>query len=283
MTRAPKPGRRRLLRWLVIFAGVYLALCGIGRLVYPKLLFPAPKLSAPPAYANGAGEPLHLAQGDGSKTDALWLLGPGGDKAKTVVFFHGNGETMFHNLDIARELNKRGINVLLVEYRGYGTTHGPPPTEAMLYEDGEAAISWLEREKHVSLDRIVLCGFSLGTGVAAELAARGHAAKLILLAPYTSIDDMALRVAPILPASVILSHHLDTFGKAKRISVPTLVVHGDEDEVVPFEQGERLGRAIPNAKFVRVKAGHHTDLLYVGPGSPNAAELYEIITRHVHE
>jgi len=267
---------------VVVVVGVYVALCVIARLAYPRILFPAPKLVEAPVYADGrGGEAVSFAQANGSKTAALWFSIP--EPKQTIVLFHGNGETIFHNLDIAHEMNKRGHNVLLVEYRGYGITYGDgsPPTEAMLYEDGEAAITWLKNEKKIPTERTTLWGASLGTGVAAELAARGHASKLVLLTPYTSITAMGRRVAPILPVSLLLAHRFDTLSKAPQIKIPTLVIHGDEDEIIPFTMGQTVSQAIANSRFIRVTGGHHNDLLFVGSGTPNAHELFETIASHL--
>jgi pimeloyl-ACP methyl ester carboxylesterase len=260
----------------------YVAVCAIASIGYPRILFPAPRLVRAPKVADPSARLLELPHADGTRTHALHFPAPAG--ARTVVVLHGNGETMFDGVGHALELKRRGLGVLLVEYRGYGTTHGPPPSEESLYEDGEAAVGFLAREEHLSPERVALWGWSLGSGVAAELARRGHGARLVLLAPFTSITDMARRFAPLLPVALLVRHRLDTLSKAASIEQPTLVVHGDDDELIPLAMGEAVARAMPSAKLVRVAGGHHADLLIPGSGArPDARELLDRLAAHLAE
>jgi pimeloyl-ACP methyl ester carboxylesterase len=256
--------RRRVLAYLGVVAFVYLGVCIAARVWYPRVLFPAPRVDRVPKAVEA--HMLELVQNDGrGSTRAVYFPAPpsASGQARVVVFFHGNGETVFDGLTFAEVLMSRGLGAMLVEYRGYGLTYGDPPTEASLYADGEAAMTYLAKNG-VPNDRIAVWGFSLGTSIASEMARRGHGARLTLVAPFTSIVDMGNRVAPILPASLIVAHRLDTYGRAKDIVQPTLVVHGDADEVVPFEMGERIAKALPHGRFVRVPGAHHTDVLTPG-------------------
>jgi uncharacterized protein len=249
--------RRRMLTALGVVAGLYVALCILARVAYPRILFPAPRVDRAPKEVDG--RLVELARDDaGGPTRAVYF--PAAKDGRTVVVFHGNGETIFDGLTLAEVMMSRGLGVMLVEYRGYGLTYGDPPTEASLYADGEAAMKYLAKAG-VPNERIAVWGFSLGTSIASEMARRGHGARVALVAPFTSIVDMGHHVAPFLPASLILAHRLDTFGRAKDIAQPALVVHGDADEVVPFEMGERVAKALPRGEFVRVPGAHHTDVL----------------------
>jgi uncharacterized protein len=271
---------RKRVWWVARVAlASYLVLCLVARFAYPRMLFPAPRLDRAPALDDPAAQLVELPHPDGSRTAVLHY--PALPGARTVLVFHGNGETMFHNMLLAAELKRRGLGVLLVEYRGYGTTYGSPPTEEMLYEDGEAAIAYLERE-NVPSERVALWGWSLGSGVAAEMAQRRHGARLVLLAPFTSITAMGRRVAPILPVSLLMAHRLDTLSKAGSIAQPTLVIHGDADALIPLAMGEAVAKAIPNATIVRVAGGHHADLLHPGgAGHPSAGELLDRVAAHL--
>jgi fermentation-respiration switch protein FrsA (DUF1100 family) len=200
---------------------------------------------------------LHtLVARDGVSVRALELPAPPG--ARTVVHFHNNRETAESAVDVARALRAHGLGVVLVEYRGYGASRGEP-TEEGLYLDAEAALDMLA-DRGIGPERVVLWGTSLGTGVAAEMARRGRGARLVLVSPYTSIPDLVTGAVPFVPASVLVPDHFDTFGKSAGIAIPTLVIHGDADEIVPYSMGERLARAIAGARLVRVSGGHHGDL-----------------------
>jgi pimeloyl-ACP methyl ester carboxylesterase len=270
--------QRIVLFTLAALVASYAVLCGLARVAYPRLLFPAPRVDAvPPPVAHALAQPagprlLELPQAHGGATRALaWRADPG---ERTVVFFHGNGQTMFDAFDLAGALFARGLGVVLVEYRGYGISYGDPPTEDAMYADAEAALDHLAAAG-VPPDRIALWGYSLGTGVAAEMARRGRAGRVVLVAPFTSIVDMGKRWAPVLPVSLLMSHRFDTLAKAPSILVPTLVAHGDADEVVPFPMGQTVARALPHARFVAVRGGHHMDLFAVEPG------LFDTIVKHM--
>jgi pimeloyl-ACP methyl ester carboxylesterase len=276
--------RKRMTILLGVLAVLYLGLCVLARVAYPKLLFPAPRLSAPPDAladwtARGA-ELLRLEQGGGAATPVLYLA-PRDPDARVVVMLHGNGETMFDRLPLAEAIVLRGLGVALVEYRGYGLAHGPSPAEAEIYADAARALDALEA-RGIGRERIALWGTSLGTGPAAEMARRGRAARLVLVTPFTSIVDVAARIAPFLPVRVLLSHRFDTLAKAGEIACPTLVVHGDADEIVPFDMGEAVAARIRGSTFVRVSRGRHNDLFSSErDGAPGARELLERVLVHV--
>ena len=184
-----------------------------------------------------------------------------GREGRVVVHFHNNRETAEQGVDVARELGARGLDVFLVEYRGYGLAPDAAPSEAGLYADAEAALDMIS-SRGVTPERIVLWGTSLGTGVAVEMARRGRGGRLVLVTPYTSIPDLVTGVVPFLPAGLLIADHFDTLIKAPTIAIPTIVVHGDADEIVPFRMGERVTAAIPGARLLRVAGGHHGDLLH---------------------
>lgn len=246
---------RRSFKFVAILACAAAIVTSGSRAVARRFLFPTQDVRA---RAAPAGFVEHrLVAHDGVAVRALELERFG--DAPTVVHFHNNREVAADSEGVARELGARGYNVLLVEYRGYGETGSEGPSEEGLYADAEAALAMLAR-RGVSPARIVLWGTSLGTGVAAEMARRGRGGRLVLVTPYTSIPDLVTDRAPFLPASLLVADHFDTLAKAGAISIPTLVVHGEADEIVPFRMGERLATAIPGARLVRVAGGRHGDL-----------------------
>ena len=114
-------------------------------------------------------------------------------------------------------------------------------------------------------DRITLWGNSLGTGVATEMAFRGHGSRLILQAPFTSIPDVAMTVAPFLPLRAIMKDRFASLEKAPFIQLPTLIVHGDADGVVPYRMGRRLSERFAHATLHTVPGGGHSDLYLRDP------------------
>lgn len=241
----------------------YVVLCVIARLGYRFLLYPAPNDPAPIPPVGGTL--LSLRADDGATVHALQLPPPN-DSKRTVVVFHGNGETIASGMGLAEDLRGRGFGVVLAEYRGYGVSRDAgAPSEQGLYRDAMAVLDALDAQG-IGRERVVLMGISLGTGVAAEMARRGRAAALVLVSPYTSIAAMAQRAAPFLPSAWLCPDKFDTLSKAGGIHVPTLVVHGDADEVIPVAMGRAVAAAIVDAKLHVIAGGHHNDLFTQGSG-----------------
>jgi uncharacterized protein len=162
--------------------------------------------------------------------------------------------------------------VLLVEYRGYGSSKGTP-TEQGFYLDAEAALDALAAEG-IGPEQVVLSGQSLGTGVAAEMASRGRCERLVLITPYTSIPRLAGRIVPLLPTAWLIADRFDTLAKAPRINAPALVIHGDADELIPYDMGQEVAAAL-GAPLLTVEGAHHNDL-FVRRG----AALLDAIVAH---
>lgn len=232
----------------------YVALSAIVGASYRALLFPAPRAVIEPALS---GAELLRIPSERGEVVALHASAKPGEP--TIVFFHGNGEDLADTVMLGRELYDAGVGFCAVEYPGYGLSRAQKASEPALYEAAEVALAELER-RGVRAESLVLVGQSLGSGVATELAARGHGAALVLIAPFTSIPAVARRFAPFLPLDLLLRDRFDNLAKAQRIVVPTLVVHGDHDEVVPFEMGRALSEHLPSAELHVVEGAGHNDL-----------------------
>ena len=105
-----------------------------------------------------------------------------------------------------------------------------------------------------------LVGISLGGGVAVELAKRGLAGKLVLLSTFSSVDDMLALYTPKLVASLLNTEKFDNVGKAPSIDIETLIVHGDNDDLVPYYMAEDLHAAFPNSTLVPYENMQHASL-----------------------
>ncbi|MFQ5457234.1 MAG: alpha/beta hydrolase, partial [Myxococcota bacterium] len=120
----------------------------------------------------------------------------------------------------------------------------------------------------IDAGRIIYAGHSLGAGVATELALRRPPAALILESPFVSVAEMAKSVIPFLPLGMLLSTRYETLEKIPKITCPLLVLHGEHDEIIPFEQGLRIYEAAPEPKtFFRIKDAGHNDT-YLAGGEP---------------
>jgi fermentation-respiration switch protein FrsA (DUF1100 family) len=158
-----------------------------------------------------------------------------------------------------------GCNFLIFDYRGFGRNAGVASEEGT-YTDAAAALAWLHGRDDVDPSRIVFYGFSLGTGIATELATREPSAALILRAPFTSIRGLMIDRFPQARALLALAPWVpltsyDTLAKIGRLDRPLLVMHGDADLTVPEYMGRRVFAAAPEPKtYVTFPALGHSDL-----------------------
>lgn len=242
---------RYLVIALLTCTVAYVALCAAAWAGQRALMFPAPRAAIP---LPGHGGYVRVADG------GVLLQRPGPPGAPWVVYFHGNGEQLSNLEDVAEAFNARGLGFLGVEYPGYGWADGAP-TESGIYAAAERGLAWLRETHGVAPGRVVLLGRSLGSGVAVEMARRGHGARLVLVSPYTSMGDMAAAAFPLLPGRLLVRDRFDSLEKAPALRLPTLVVHGAQDEVVPVEQGRRLAAALPGAQYVELARAGHDDVL----------------------
>src|ERR1700733_14460784 len=159
-----------------------------------RILFPAPKFfeKTTPAISGLPFEDLQIPVNARDHLHAWWIPSAM-PSAKVLLVFHGNGYVLD---DMARDeaagLHKLGANLLLVDYRGYGSSSPIVPDESTVDEDAEAALNYLRRERGIPLDQVFVLGRSIGSGPATYLAARYPGlGGLILASPFTSIDDAA--------------------------------------------------------------------------------------------
>lgn len=264
-------GRRLAIRAAILLAGVYAAACLVGRLTYRRFLYPAPPFE--PVALAAPAERLAFRASDGVSGEALLFPAPGG-AGRTVVHFHGNGQTVAESPALAAALAKRGLGLAAIEYRGYGAVRDVAPSEEGLYADASGALDALAA-RGIGPERVVLWGTSLGSGIAAEMARRGRGSAVVLVAPYTSITEVAARFVWILPTRVVVPDRYDTLGKASSIRVPTLVIHGTDDALIPYAMGRTLSGAIEGARLRTVPGGGHNDLF-----TREGDALFDEIARH---
>lgn len=269
------PAQRRKRRAIklvmnLFFAATAYVLVVLGaRMLHRRVVYQPPE-GAPAEVPEGATL-LTARAADGVPVNALEFAAP--KATRTIVHFHGNAETAEDNAALARDFKRRGFSVVLAEYRGYGRSKGAPPTEEGLYLDAAAILDALAA-RGVGPERVVLWGQSLGTGVATEMAKRNRGSRLVLVAPFTSTYELGKRIVPILPMSYVMVDRFDSIDKAPTIAMPTLVVHGNIDDVIPMEFGKRLSEAFPHATFLEVPEGRH-DNLY------KSASVISAIANHV--
>jgi fermentation-respiration switch protein FrsA (DUF1100 family) len=207
---------------------------------------------AGPADFGIAYDEVWLVAEDGVRTQAWWMPVEGASTA--VVSFHGNAGTMGDRLQHLSLLRSRGVSVLAAEYRGYGDSEGAPSEEG-LAADARAAAAWI-RERHAGA--LVAHGRSLGGAVGIRLADDVGVDGLIVESTFTSLGAMAERTGIPLAARLVV-YEFASHERIRRIAAPTLVVHGDADDLIPVSMGRALTDAAPDAHLHVVAGGTHND------------------------
>ena len=249
---------------LGVAAGLLLTVAGI-RLFENSFIFAPPRFPEgfPPADNYGPHvEEVWLTTLDKVKLNAWYWLNP--DSEKALLWFHGNAENIGYGLDHLAFYSRLGLNVLAVDYRGYGKSEGSPD-EVGVYRDADAAYDYLIQVRHIQPKNIVVFGHSLGGAVAIDLASRHECGGLIVLSSFTSVKDMARRTFHIPLFEYIPKSQFNSLAKIRQVRAPILIVHGRHDETVPFSMGQRLFAAASEPKFFfSVEGAGHNDVIEVG-------------------
>ena len=209
----------------------------------------------------------------------LWWLPNTAPQAPTLLYLHGTFRTVFENLHKIEALRSAGFNVLAVDYRGWGLSTPITPSEQTILQDAHLAWAELQRLEPRAAQRVIY-GHSMGSGVAVDLASRLRAptdyGALILESAFTSFSDVARKAG-------FLTQFLDLFNperfasieKIARVNAPLLMLHGQRDDTIPIELGERLFEAAnPPKQWLTIDHGAHSDLDEINPA------LYQSTLRH---
>jgi uncharacterized protein len=247
----------------VLFAGLvgYVGLVGALYFCQRSLMyFPTTQRTAPANAGLPQAQEVVLDTSDGEKVIA-WHVPPEADMP-VVIFFHGNGDFLAGRAGRFREITADGVGLLALSFRGYAGSTGHP-TEDGLHRDAMAAYEFADAR--YSPNRIVLWGYSLGSGVAVALAVERPIAKLVLEAPYTSAADVAASIYPFMPVRLLMKDQFHSDERIQKVKAPILIVHAENDQVIPISFGERLFAMAPEPKrFVPIPRGGHQDLDHHG-------------------
>jgi fermentation-respiration switch protein FrsA (DUF1100 family) len=183
-----------------------------------------------------------------------------GREPLTLLILHGNAGSREHRLGWGQALHDRGWGVFILDYRGYGGSSGSP-SEVGFLRDARAAWNWLRGQTE---DRVALVGESIGTGVAIQLAAETDPLALIVQSPFASAVEVGQASFPLLPIGWILKDRFESVRHISHVSCPVLVIHGEQDELIPLAQARRLFRQAAEPKvWYCVPGAGHNDLLDV--------------------
>ncbi|UUI75065.1 lysophospholipase [Cellulomonas chengniuliangii] len=258
-------------RWkapLLALPVVALVLVGAVWVGQQSFVYHPARVPVPPAAERLPGaQDVALRTSDGLDLGAWWLPPAEGCRA-AVLLAHGNGGNRSDRAALAGALNEHGFGVLMFDYRGYGGNAGRP-TEAGLALDVRAARAYLLDEMGIDEQDLVYLGESLGTAVVSELAVEHPPAALVLRSPLTSLDEVGHALYRV-PVGWLLRDRYLVRENVGRLAVPTAVVYGTGDAIVPAAQSRDVARTAREAGVdvleVEVPgAGHNDEVLAEGP------------------
>jgi len=241
--------------FIILIVSIAIFILAVKYLEQTSIFYPEKEISQRPSDIGLEYEDIYFKAEDGVLINGWFIKNP---RAKaTLLFFHGNAGNISHRLHKINLFHKIGLNVFIVDYRGYGKSDGRPSEEG-LYKDARAAYDYLLTRNDVRAKNIIVYGTSLGGGVAIDLATRRDLAALIVDSSFSTAKDIAKEVYPFIPPFLI-SIKMDSQEKVQTIKAPKLFLHSRDDEVVPFDLGKKLFDAAAEPKeFIEIKGGHNT-------------------------
>ena len=261
------------LLWII---GIYVTIC-IGAYFGNRwfMYFPDPaRISPVEAGLSGVAE-VELKTGDGETLIAWYAKAQAGQP--TILYFHGNAGNAAVRAEKIETMRIGGAGVFYLNNRGYGGSTGKP-TEPANVADAITAYEHL-RSAGIAAGDIVLYGESLGSGQATQLAGQRTVRAVVLEAPLTSTVDVGKRTYFFLPLGLLLSDQYRNIEHVTKVKAPLLVLHGEQDEIIPVAMGKRVYAAANEPKKLELfEGGHHSDLFDHGAWERVRAFLAELPT-----
>jgi hypothetical protein len=261
-------GRGLLVVVLLVGGGVVVLWALQRQLIYFPDATPVP----PAADVIDGARDVTLHTSDGLELGAWFVpADPAQDTAMAVLVAPGNGGNRAGRAEFAEELSRRGLAVLLMDYRGYGGNPGSP-SEDGLAADADAAAEALQ-ELGYPADRTLYFGESLGAGVVAALQARHPPAGIVLRSPFTELADVGAHHYPWLPVRTLIRDRFPVVDHLAASDVPVTVIYGLRDSVVPAELSARVADQAPSlAERVVLEGADHNDAVMFGAPVADAVE-----------
>jgi fermentation-respiration switch protein FrsA (DUF1100 family) len=261
---------------------VALALVGVVLVVLwllqRRLIYLASPGPVPPAgeVIEGARD-VTLQTSDGLSLGAWFVPAQEPRREMAVLVANGNAGDRSLRSPLARALARAGLAVLLFDYRGYGGNPGHP-SERGLARDVRAAYRWLVEEEGISRRRLIYYGESLGAAVVTELATEHPPGGLVLRSPFTDLASVGRVHYPFLPVRAMLRDRYPVVEQIRRVSVPTRIVYGTRDGIVPPEQSRAVARAAAGpTEVVEIAGADHNDAALL-----NGPELIDAVVGLAH-
>ncbi|RXM49852.1 MULTISPECIES: alpha/beta hydrolase [unclassified Chryseobacterium] len=228
--------KKLLLGIFAFFLTIYVILCVSIYFYQEKIIFYPEKL--PADYKFSFVEDFEeIAIQTQDKKYLSSVLFKAQDSKGVIFYLHGNGGSIKDWGEVAQLYKSMNYDTFILDYRGYGKSQDEINSKEQLFSDIESA--YKELLKRYPEDRIIILGYSVGTGLAAKLASAHHAKMLILQAPYYSMKDEMNQKFSFLP-KFLLKYNFETNEYLKTVTSPVIIFHGDKDEVIHYKASLKL-------------------------------------------
>ena len=246
-------------RLVKIIAIVY---CTAGIVLYylqEKLMFHPVRL--PRAYQfkfNTPFQEMNIPLNIKDNLNVLRFFTPGSTSKGVVLYFHGNRDNVNRYARYAADFTRRGYEIWIPDYPGYGKTTGSFTEENLYMQATE-----VYRLAHLKFgkDQIIVYGKSLGSGIASYLTSKKPCRRLILETPYYSMPDLLSNYVPFYPITLMSHFRLPTGEYLKDTNIPITIFHGNADRIIPYGCAAKLKQFLkPGDEFITIDKGSHNDL-----------------------
>jgi hypothetical protein len=246
-----------LINSVAIILVIYILVCGLLYFFQEKLIFFPQKLDKEYQFQfDRKFEEKNIKTKDGVILNGLLFKT---DDSKGLIFYlHGNGGSLSSWGEVAKTYIDLRYDVFMIDYRGYGKSEGVIDGKNQLYGDVQTAYDELKSE--YSEDKIIVLGYSIGTGLASKIASENKPRLLILQAPYYSLTDLMRHTYFIIP-TFILKYKLETAKHLKNCKMPVVIFHGDRDEVIYYGSSLKLKDEFKSTdKLITLKGQRHSGM-----------------------
>ncbi len=235
--------KKMIINTIKVIAVLYLAVCVVLYFFQEKLIFFPEKLQQNFKFTfNQPFEELHFTCSDSAVLHGVLFKAA---LPKGLVFYlHGNAGSLNSWGILAQAYTSLGYDVCMVDYRGYGKSQGCINSQQQLFADLQLVYD--EMKKKYDEGKIIVLGYSLGSGFATKIASENKPKLLILQAPYFSITDMMRHNYPVIP-TFILKYTIPTNKYIKNCAMPVILFHGDKDEVIYYNSSIKLKKLFKNS------------------------------------
>lgn len=248
--------KKYLIRTLLTLIGLYVIFLILVYFNQEKLLFHPDVISSDNTLTlpDGINEEF-VTVADGTVLNGLLIKHP---NSKGLVFYlHGNGGNAFGWAEDIAYNFPADYDVFVFDYRGYGKSKGTITSEAQIMEDVTAVFDYIVKKYNYT--NVVVNGYSVGTGPAAQLAASRDVNALILQAPYYSLSKLCDEKVPLLP-DFIKKYRFETHDYLSKVKAPVYLFHGTNDELIPYHHSEQLKAENPTSNLILVQGMGHNGL-----------------------